>query len=89
MLDKLIQHFPDLNLLSDESKRIMAEGLVYSDAQAGTTMFSEGSECDGYALLLEGVVKIQKTSEDGREIVLYRVESGESCVMTTTCLIFK
>jgi CRP/FNR family transcriptional regulator len=32
-------------------------------------------------------VKVQKTSEQGREIILYRVEKGESCIMTTSCLI--
>ena len=50
-------------------------------------MFSEGSECKGYVMLLAGTVRVHKVSEDGREIVLYRVESGESCIMTTTCLI--
>jgi len=53
----------------------------------GTVMFSEGSDCRGYVMLLEGTVRVQKTSEDGREIVLYRVEEGESCIMTTTCMI--
>jgi len=38
-------------------------------------------------MLLEGTVRVQKSSEDGREITLYRVEAGESCIMTTTCLI--
>ena len=31
-------------------------------------------------------MRVQKTSEAGREIVLYRVHAGESCVLTTACL---
>jgi CRP/FNR family transcriptional regulator len=38
-------------------------------------------------LLLDGTVRVQQTSETGREIVLYRIHAGESCVLTTACLI--
>ena len=37
-------------------------------------------------LLVSGNVKVF-TLSDGRELVLYRVASGESCVMTTSCLL--
>lgn len=80
-------HFPELNQLSTENKKILEQGIHIVKAPAGTVMFAEGSECKGYVMLLEGTVRVQKTSEDGREIVLYRVETGEACIMTTTCLI--
>lgn len=83
----IIDHFPELNQLSEESKKILEDGIQITKAPAGTVMFSEGSECRGYVMLLAGTVRVQKTSEDGREITLYRVEEGESCIMTTTCLI--
>lgn len=87
MLKKITDHFPELAQLSPESQKILDQGIQIMTAPAGTVMFSEGSECRGYVMLLEGTVRVQKTSEDGREIVLYRVEEGESCIMTTTCLI--
>jgi CRP/FNR family transcriptional regulator len=37
--------------------------------------------------VLEGSVRVQKLAENGREITLYRVESGGSCVLTTSCLL--
>lgn len=87
-MQKIItDHFPELNQLSGENKKILESGIHMVSAPAGTVMFSEGSECKGYVMLLEGTVRVHKVSEDGREIVLYRVESGESCIMTTTCLI--
>ncbi|HTH17071.1 MAG TPA: Crp/Fnr family transcriptional regulator [Magnetospirillum sp.] len=54
---------------------------------AGTVLFQDGSECQAYVLVLDGSVRVQKVSENGREIVLYRVEAGQSCVLTTNCLI--
>ncbi len=87
MLNKIIDHFPELGRLSEENRAILAGGLHITKAVAGTALFSEGQECRGYVMLLAGTVRVQKTSEDGREITLYRVEEGESCIMTTTCLI--
>ena len=32
-------------------------------------------------------MRVQQVAENGREIVLYRVQAGESCVLTTACLL--
>jgi CRP/FNR family transcriptional regulator len=36
---------------------------------------------------LAGRSRVYKMSESGREILLYRVAAGETCVLTTTCLL--
>ncbi|OOZ38844.1 Crp/Fnr family transcriptional regulator [Solemya pervernicosa gill symbiont] len=54
---------------------------------AGQTLFREGDACQNYLLVIDGSVRVQKLSESGREIVLYRVESGETCILTTSCLL--
>ena len=37
--------------------------------------------------MLSGAVRLEQTSTTGRSLVLYRVMPGESCVMTTSCLL--
>ncbi|GGB90748.1 hypothetical protein GCM10011352_15970 [Marinobacterium zhoushanense] len=32
-------------------------------------------------------MRVQKLSDSGREILLYRVEAGQSCILTTACLL--
>lgn len=54
---------------------------------AGFQAFSPGSPCQSYLVVLEGSVRVQMLSENGREILLYRVHPGESCVLTTACLL--
>jgi CRP/FNR family transcriptional regulator len=49
--------------------------------------FLPGAPCDAYLIVLEGSVRVQIVAESGREIVLYRVTAGESCVLTTSCLL--
>lgn len=53
---------------------------------ANTTLFRQGDACQNYILLQQGSVKVFTRAENGREIVLYRVGSGESCTLTTISL---
>lgn len=54
---------------------------------AGTVLFGPDKPPSHMLLLLEGTVRVHKQSETGREIVLYRVNAGDSCVMTSACLL--
>lgn len=49
--------------------------------------FVPGAPCEAYLVVLDGSVRVQIVAESGREIVLYRVARGESCVLTTSCLL--
>ena len=53
---------------------------------AGSRIFGPGQAPDSYLLLTAGAVRVQQVAENGREIVLYRVSAGESCALTTACL---
>jgi CRP/FNR family transcriptional regulator len=37
-------------------------------------------------MCIDGRTRVFKTSESGREILLYQVGAGETCVLTTSCL---
>lgn len=78
--------FPPLRRLDEEARRLLLGAAHNVVLPAGTVLFQEGSHCESYMLVLEGSVRVQKLSETGREIVLYRVERGQSCVLTTSCL---
>ncbi len=53
----------------------------------GAKVFETGAACGAFLLVLEGSVRVQMIGETGREIVLYRVEDGQSCILTTACLL--
>lgn len=53
----------------------------------GQTVFSPDNRPDNLLFLVEGTLRVSQTAESGREIVLYRVEAGESCVLTTACML--
>lgn len=54
---------------------------------AGAHAFEPGQSCSAFLIVTAGRVRVQLTAENGREIVLYRIEAGESCVLTTSCIL--
>ncbi|MBF9030912.1 helix-turn-helix domain-containing protein [Rhodobacterales bacterium HKCCE3408] len=55
--------------------------------EKGKQVFGPTNVPDNLLFLLEGRIRVSQTSDGGREIVLYRVEAGESCVLTTACML--
>jgi CRP/FNR family transcriptional regulator len=54
---------------------------------AGGILFDAKQPCRGFPLVLEGSVRVAKTAPTGREILLYRVEPGQSCILSGGCLL--
>ena len=53
---------------------------------AGTMLFDENAPCRGFPLVLDGEVKVSRSSGDGRTLELYRVVPGELCLVSSACL---
>lgn len=53
----------------------------------GRQVFGPRNIPDSLLFLLDGTIRVSQSSESGRDIVLYRVEAGESCVLTTACML--
>ncbi len=49
-------------------------------------VISSGDWCADYLLVAEGRLRIQFLTRSGREVTLYHVNSGDDCVLTTSCL---
>lgn len=82
-----IDRFPGLSKLDEPIRATLIERSRIAELPAGTLIFGPGKAPDSLLLLLDGTVRVQQVSENGREIVLYRVHAGESCVLTTACLL--
>ena len=57
------------------------------EAPADSLLFSPGDSCENYLFLLEGQVKVFSTASNGREILLYRIKPGETCILSTNCML--
>lgn len=78
--------FPELARSAATLERIAARA-AYRQVPAGAVMFNEHSPCNGFPLVLAGSVRVVQRFPNGREIQLYRVKSGESCLLSGSCLL--
>jgi len=83
---RLFQLFPQLTDINIDGQAIV-ERLEQVVIPANTTLFRQGDSCQNYLLILSGSVKVFTRAENGREIVLYHISTGNSCVLTTSCLL--
>jgi CRP/FNR family transcriptional regulator, anaerobic regulatory protein len=87
MSEDWISQFPGLSRLEPPVRDTLVQRSAVVSVPAGTVIFGPGKSPENLLLLLEGRVRVQQVSEGGREIVLYRVEAGQSCVLTTACML--
>lgn len=79
--------FPALADAAPESLTRIIEHGVHRRVSAGTVLFDAHAPCRGFPLVLSGIVKVLQRYPNGRELPLYRVKPGESCLLSGSCLL--
>ena len=83
----LIDLYPVLqDLPAPLRERLLAESQPMT-VPAGTVLFDEHQPCQGFPFVLAGSVRVVKLAANGRELPLYKVLPGESCIITSSCLL--
>jgi CRP/FNR family transcriptional regulator len=82
-----VERFPGLSRLAPPIKELLLSRSTIVEVPKGTTLFGPGNSPENMLFLLDGTVRVQQISDTGHEIVLYRIHAGESCVLTTACLL--
>lgn len=80
------QLLPELNQRIDEQSGDLLDSANIVGLPEQHTVFRQGDICKNYLIILKGKVKVFTRAENGREILLYRLQAGDSCVLTTSCL---
>lgn len=76
-----------LATLDDTAKALILKQMIPLHLAAGERAFRPGYACSNYIVVKSGSVKVSVYTENGREIVLYRVQDGQTCVLTTAGLL--
>ncbi|MBP8007010.1 MAG: Crp/Fnr family transcriptional regulator [Burkholderiales bacterium] len=79
--------FPTLALAGRRTLERIASRAIFRQVAAGTQMFGERQPCSGFPLVLSGNIRVVQRYPNGREMQLYRVSPGESCVLSSSCLL--
>jgi CRP/FNR family transcriptional regulator, anaerobic regulatory protein len=54
---------------------------------AGKLIYAEGDACSAIAFVLTGDIRVFKVGESGREITLYEIGPGETCILNASCIL--
>ena len=55
---------------------------IRKEYEAGSIILNENAHIRSIPIVTKGTLKVIRTEEDGREILLYYIKAGESCIMS-------
>lgn len=84
---RLKQLYPGISRLDESVDSRLLDIAQTVNVPTGGMPFRKGDACKNFILLLDGCVRVQLSSEGGREVTLYRVRPGDTCALTTSCLV--
>lgn len=85
--EQILDRYPVLQSLAGRERDELLAALRWLEAPAGAAVFDERQSCQGFPFVLRGSIRVVKAAATGRELMLYRVAPGDSCIITTSCLL--
>lgn len=67
---------------SPELKQKLEEFCIIKNYKPGEIILNENANIRSIPLVMRGSIRVLRTDEDGREILLYYIKAGESCIMS-------
>ena len=80
------QIFPFWAELSDEDKDYICQNSSSVLFKAGTNIH-DSSSCSGVIYVRTGSLRVYIMSDDGKDITLYRLHSGDMCMLSASCVL--
>ncbi len=85
--DRLSACYPILDRLSADARQRVLQNARWMRVPAGAMLFDDHQACEGFPFVVEGSVRVSKCAPNGRELPLYRVAPGETCIISSSCLL--
>ena len=85
--ETIFTSFPFLKKLSSKEKNAFLTQVQPINMAKDRAIYFEGDCCQSLPLIISGSLRIYKLGESGREITLYHLEPGDSCILTASSII--
>jgi len=79
--------FPAFRNSPDELIRDLLAAGRRQVVPAAKQIYAEGDSCSAIAFVLSGEVRVYKIGQTGREITLYEIGPGETCILNASCIL--
>lgn len=85
--DKFLELLPFLTKESFKEIDDFFSASLHQKIPPNKIISVEGDACNYFSFLLKGVIRVYKVGSSGREITLYRINEGGSCILTASCIL--
>ncbi|MGI6220851.1 MAG: Crp/Fnr family transcriptional regulator [Coriobacteriales bacterium] len=85
--ERLLERLPYWNDLIELDRARVRSSACVRRFRKGQLLYSAGCDCLGMMLVPSGDVRVYIVSEEGREITLFHLREGDTCVLSASCAI--
>ncbi len=86
-IERWIERFPLVRDFSASHLQIARGTVHFPVLEAGAIAYELQGACANYLMCIDGRTRVFRMSETGREMRIYKVGAGGTCVLTTQCLL--
>lgn len=86
-VERWIERFPLVRSFSASHLQIARGTVHFPVLEAGAIAYELQDACANYLMCIDGRTRVFRMSEGGREMLIYKVGAGGTCVLTTQCLL--
>ena len=80
-------HFPAWDKLTSAQQQQIIDASTLSFIPAKSPVHCTAAGCSGLLIVKQGALRVYTLSEEGRDITLYRLKTGEICILSVSCVI--
>ncbi|MDD6764931.1 MAG: Crp/Fnr family transcriptional regulator [Lentihominibacter sp.] len=84
---EILKELPYWKNLTQWEKELVAGNTVVRTYEKGEILHGRGESCMGMLHILSGSVRVHMISDEGREITLFHLNQGDSCILSASCSI--
>lgn len=85
--ERTLQGLPFFAHLSAEQREQLLRGSRLQHFSAGDILHDHHADCLGMVTVITGSLRVCMASREGREITIYRLESGDTDILSASCVI--
>jgi len=86
-IERWLERFPQLAQLPARHLQLARGTVQFPVLEPGAVAYRQDWDCPNYVMCVDGLTRVFKLSEQGREILIYKVGGGGTCLLTTQCLL--
>lgn len=85
--EQFINIFPTFRSSPTTLVESILSSSQYKTLTRGVTLLTVGDSCSHIGFLLSGEIRVFKSGSRGREITLYEIYPGETCILNASCIL--